>query len=241
MIPKFNSVGYRLGSITDKRSNLTDRRSNLTDRRSNLTDKSFTKTMDTVSPTIKIKTLGPKKPKAPRTPKLPKVPTYNHFIDDGVVYFELKGRGTTDGVKAMVSQNKWASVSKYAWYFAKNGYVICYELGKMSLHRFVYTLILKERPPKGFCIDHIDRNPLNNTDNNLRLATPQENSFNKSTSTNMKGVKKISEGNYTASIVKDGQKHEIKNIPTPERAAEVYNMMAEELFGTFAAKNVVNV
>jgi hypothetical protein len=173
--------------------------------------------------------------------KKPKVITYEHFINDGVVYFELKGRATTEGVKAMVSQSKWAAVSKYAWYLGKSGYVTCYELGKISLHRFIYTLILKERPPKGFCIDHIDRNPLNNTDQNLRLATPQENSFNKSSTTNTKGVKKISEGNYTASIVKDGQKHEIKGIPTAEQAANVYNMMAEDLFGVFAAKNIVNV
>ena len=73
----------------------------------------------------------------------------------------------------------------------------------------------------------------------MRLATPQENSFNKSTETNKKGVKRISDSNFSATITKNGTKHEIKNIPTEKQAAEIYNMMAEELFGSFAAYNKV--
>ena len=162
------------------------------------------------------------------------------FIVDNNVHFELKGRAKSDHIYAMVSLDKWKYVSKYDWYLGKNGYPMCYSFGKIQLHRFVYYYVLEQKPPSDLYIDHIDHNKLNNTDENLRLATPQENSFNKSTSSNTKGVKKISENNYSASITKDGKKHEIKNIPTEEQAAETYNFMAEELFGHFAAMNKIN-
>ncbi|XWV24680.1 mg680 protein [Tupanvirus deep ocean] len=172
--------------------------------------------------------------------KIKKEIEHEYFVMDDVVYFELKGRAKKEGIFAMVSLNKWPYVSKYDWYLGKNGYPCCYELGKIQLHRFVYTYIFGQYPPSNLYVDHIDRNKLNNTDDNLRLATPQENSFNKSTESNKKGVKKISDGNYSATIVKDGTRHEIKNIPTENQAAEIYNLMAEELFGTFAAFNKVN-
>lgn len=165
---------------------------------------------------------------------------YDFYIMDDIVYFALKGRAKKEGLYAMVSADKWCYVSKYEWYLGKSGYPLCYDLGKMQLHRFVYTYILGEYPPSEMYVDHIDRNKLNNTDKNLRLATPQENSFNKTTHTNKKGVRKISENNYTATIVKDGKRHEIKNIPTESQAAEIYNMMAEELFGSFAAPNILD-
>ena len=160
----------------------------------------------------------------------------DYFIVDNVVYFSLNGRGKD--TYAMVSTDKWTSVSKYQWYLGKAGYPICYQLHKMSLHQFIYKIMGYAIPPHLF-IDHADRNKLNNTDENLRLATPQENAFNKTTTNNKKGVKKISDGNYTATIVKDGIVHEIKNISTETQAAEVYNMMAEELFGQFASFNKI--
>lgn len=165
--------------------------------------------------------------------------THNFYIMDDIVYFSLKGRAVDYDVLASVSSNKWHLVSKYNWYLGKAGYPVCYELGMMQLHRFIYTDIFGQIIPSNLYVDHIDHNKLNNIDSNLRLATPQENSFNKSTASNKKGVKKISENNYTATIMKDGNKHEIKNIKTSEQAAEIYNMMAEELFGIFASPNKI--
>lgn len=159
-----------------------------------------------------------------------------HYIFEDIVYFLLKGQ-IADGTYGSVSLDKWQFVSKYKWYLGKSGYPLCYELGQLQLHRFVYTIILGESIPYKFCVDHIDRNKLNNTNDNLRLATVQENSFNKTTNSNKKGVKKISKNNFSATIVKNGIKHEIKNIPSERQAAEMYNIMAEELFGTFASPN----
>lgn len=190
---------------------------------------------------IKLNTTAATKPKSKPTTKPNPKPaelTHDFYILDDVVYFALKNGTRGLNVYAMVSMDKWTFVSKYEWYVGKAGYPICYNLAKMPLHKFVYHYISRGLgAPTGFCIDHIDRNKLNNTDSNLRLATPQENSFNKSTTTNTKGVRRISDTNYTAVITKNGTKHEIKNIPTETQAAEIYNAMAEELFGAFAAYN----
>lgn len=165
---------------------------------------------------------------------------YDYYILDNEVYFELKGRCQNENILAIVSLDMWDIIAQYKWYLGKHGYPLCYELGKLTLHRFVYSHIFGQIPPSNMHVDHIDRNKLNNTNQNLRLVTPQENSFNRSTSTNTKGVKKISENNYTASISKDGTRHEIKNIRTEKEAASIYNIMAEDLFGKFAAKNDTN-
>lgn len=178
-----------------------------------------------------------KKIKKERKQKKPKEKDDEYFIFEDTVMFKLQG---STSAYAIVSLNKWEYVNKYEWYLGKAGYPLCYKLVKMTLHRFIFTYILGQSPPSELYVDHIDRNKLNNTNQNLRLATPQENSFNKTTTSNLKGVKKISENNYTASITKDGIKHEMKNIQTETEAKNCYNMMAEELFGSFAALNNID-
>lgn len=183
-------------------------------------------------------TKSAKSAKPPKQIKPKSMPQDNQefFIMDDVVYFELKGHAK-DTHMVTVSIDKWDYVSKYNWYLGKSGYPMSYDLGKMQLHRFVYSYILGSYPPSNMFVDHIDRNKLNNTNNNLRLATPQQNSFNKSTKTNKKGITKISDSNYTATIVKDGKRYQIKNCPTEKHAAEMYNVMSEELHGEFSAPN----
>lgn len=174
------------------------------------------------------------------TTKQTKQTKQTYFVNDTEVYFNLKGRCKKNEVMAIVSIDKWESVSAYDWYLGKSGYPICYQLSKMTLHRFIFTLIVNQKIPQNLYVDHIDRNKLNNTNENLRLVTPMENSFNKSTKSNTKGVKKVSENNYTACVCKNGTKHQIKNIKTEKEAASIYNLMAEELFGDYAAPNCVN-
>lgn len=72
------------------------------------------------------------------------------------------------------------------------------------------------------CVYHIYKNKLNNIDSNLRLTISQVNYFNKSAKSNIKGVRNISENNYSATITKDG-----KNISSEKQATEMYNLMTE--------------
>jgi hypothetical protein len=93
---------------------------------------------------------------------------------------------------------------------------------------------------KGYVIDHINRNKLDNRLENLRVITSRENSYNrtksKSSKNKYKGVIKKN-NKYVASITKDGVKREIGGFETEEDAAKMYDMMAEELFGEFAGFN----
>lgn len=155
-----------------------------------------------------------------------------------------------DGNMFLISKYDLKTVLAYKWYLNASGYPGTYGTvdgqhnfaRPIPLHQFVYTL-MNGFIPQGYVVDHINRNRLDNRRDNLRLCTPLQNSYNKSKPKNStkryKGVTKCGKKNptYTASITKDGIKHEIKNIQTEEEAARIYDIMAEDLFGEYAAKN----
>jgi hypothetical protein len=141
----------------------------------------------------------------------------------------------------LISKNKLDIVMEFVWYLNKQGYPMTYGNGKdkcgagLKIHK-----LLNPNVEKGMVIDHINRNRLDNRDENLRICTPAENAYNrtKNIDKKYKGVRKTKTC-WTALITKDGKKHEIKDLPDEKTAAKVYNYMADELFGQYAAKNVV--
>lgn len=153
---------------------------------------------------------------------------------------------TTEGNIMLVSKYDVPAVKRFRWYLAGSGYPATYgtydETIKFSRPVPLHQLMHGKLAP-GYVVDHINRNKLDNRRENLRICTAVQNSYNKSKPKNSagkyKGVTKNGKKNptFTASITKDGVKREIKDIPTEEQAARVYDMMAEELFGPYAAKN----
>lgn len=88
-----------------------------------------------------------------------------------------------------------------SWTYQK-GYAYQGKPLKILMHRFIWELKYG-KIPKGYVIDHIDRNPINNQINNLRLATVQQNSCNI-------GIPKHNTSNFLG-ISKETQKNECQD------------------------------
>lgn len=162
-------------------------------------------------------------------------------------YAQIKlflGKRKNEEAYMLISKCDLNKVVDYKWYLGGSGYPVTYGTfdrtilfkHPVKIHRFLYG-----DSACGYTIDHINRNRLDNRRANLRMCTPGENSCNKTKSANAlnkyKGVSSQNSEKYKASITKNGVTHVIKNIATEEDAARIYDMMAEELHGQFAAKN----
>ena len=152
-------------------------------------------------------------------------------------YVKINLLGAGSSKQFMISIKDFDSVLSHDWYLNRNGYPFSYTAIYHTLHRF-----LLGRQEKGMVIDHINRDKLDNRQNNLRVISSKENSYNRNKNSNSnnkyKGVQK--RGNkFIAVITKDGVRREIPGFNTEEEAAETYNMMAEEMFGEFAGKNFI--
>lgn len=148
------------------------------------------------------------------------------------------------GYIMLISKSDLNFVLNYKWYLSSAGYPGTYGTvdnteswgAPLPMHRFLFP-----NCPKGYVVDHINRNRLDNRRTNLRIITAKQNSYNrkkpKHSKSKYKGVRKMGRGKFKAVISKDGKTYEIKNCLTEESAARSYDAMAEELFGHYAGKN----
>ena len=171
---------------------------------------------------------------------------------------------------AIVSLHHIDNVDKYKWYLGKDEYPFTYINGsRVPLHRFIWYIntcikaslfsskdkfvptmqteqIIDNKIVK-YYVDHINRNKLDATDNNLRLATPAQNSYNKTPKnkispenlTNSESQSqlhhiKLKKTGYEITITKNKITNKINKIATLEEAKKIYNMMAQEMFDEFA-------
>jgi len=96
------------------------------------------------------------------------------------------------------------------------------------------------RTPNNMQTDHVDRNPLNNTEKNLRACTVSQNQRNRGKAANntsgYKGVAAHGKG-WEAKIKVNNKIHHLGTYATVELAARAYDEAAKQLHGEFARLN----
>jgi hypothetical protein len=141
---------------------------------------------------------------------------------------------TNTNVYAKITIRWIDQINKYKWYLGKNGYPFSYINNcRVQLHRYIHWL--NNNYWTSLYVDHINRDKLDATDNNLREATPAENSYNKTHKNPNHNIKfNESTNTYEVNITKNKVKHKINNIQTLTEAKNIYKLMAEELYGNFS-------
>ena len=175
------------------------------------------------------------------------------MTDNNIFYLDLCGSNPNSvNLQAKVSINKINNVIDHKWYLGKDGYPFSYIKGaRVPLHRYIWWLntgnwhnnkINENGVEIKLYVDHINRDKLDATDTNLRLSTPAENSYNKTskntiidpiTQKPLHHIKQKKSG-YEVTLSKNGIINKINKISSLEEAKEIYNQMATEMFGKFA-------
>jgi hypothetical protein len=107
----------------------------------------------------------------------------------------------------------------------------------MPLHRYIMKC------PKGYVVDHIDGNGLNNSKKNLRVCRQMNNMWNTSKRTLRgsvyKGISKdLRSGKWVVRITCNNKRYFIGRYKTEVNAAQAYNFAAEKYHGEFAKYNI---
>jgi hypothetical protein len=97
------------------------------------------------------------------------------------------------------------------------------------MHRFIVEKLMNCKIPDGMFVDHINRKPLDNRRENLRIATPQQNAYNRSKKTGATseyfGVSwNKKDGKWRVSISVDGNPIKLGSFNNELDAAKMYDL-----------------
>jgi len=133
-----------------------------------------------------------------------------------MIRLAIKGLDTCAVVDA-----EYGYLSKYMWRISENGYVFRYSERRISLaHQIMGT------PPKGFVVDHINRDKLDNRKANLRIIEARHNAQNvgpqKRNRTKIRGVTfRKDTGRYLAACGYEGKFIRLGYFDNPKEAEAV--------------------
>lgn len=145
---------------------------------------------------------------------------------------------------AIVDDEDYDNLINIKFYYG-NKYAVCNKKVNGTWKNVPMHHIILGKPRKGYVIDHINRNPLDNRKCNLRICTQSNNSMNriklKKSSSKYKGVSFCKRNNkYKSHIKINGVLKYLGTFQNEELAALKYNESAIELFGEYAMLNIIN-
>ena len=159
-----------------------------------------------------------------------KIETVSNTVS--AVVIENKTLGT---FRALIDTEDLPLVVHMRWNISGQGYAISdHKRKKVLLHRVVMGDPLE-------CLDHINRDRLDNRKENLREATPSQNTANskiRPSRSGFKGVRKVGK-KYEAKINFKGKTTRLGMHPTAEDAARAYNEACRKIHGEFGVLNNV--
>lgn len=131
-----------------------------------------------------------------------------------------------------VSVEDYEELSLMSWQRDNSGYVR--HNGQFLMHQVIMNKVCGEYAP--LIPDHINRNPLDNRRENLRLVTVSQNAQNRSRKSTYVGIHRQG-ASFRAAIHFDGERLYIGSFSTPEDAAYVRDQFAIALHGQHAVLN----
>ncbi|MBN1818316.1 MAG: HNH endonuclease [Sedimentisphaerales bacterium] len=153
----------------------------------------------------------------------------------------------TKGCFALVDAGDYRNLSRHTWHaMGRDGAYYaarCKNKKTILMHREIMRLSRGQKGADGkaLVVDHIDRNPLNNTRANLRLCTQQQNMCNRPLppkTSRYRGVYwNARSRKWHASLQHDGRTFHIGYFLSETDAARAFDTKAKELRGEFACLN----
>lgn len=148
---------------------------------------------------------------------------------------------------AFIVDNDDCDLTQYHWRLQQNNTHLMYATrhryarGKFN-HEYAHRVIMERIVGRPLLrterVDHIDRNPLNNKRDNLRIANASQNAANapkhRDGSNLYRGVYRRNNGRFSTKICINRRIIQLGTYDTAEEARDVYQKAAEKYHGEFA-------